>query len=427
MNEIRRRLLVFVAVVAAVLVLTGCSKRSKETDELTTGIDVARYQGTIDWSRVATSSVDFAMVRLGYRSSADGSLVEDVNARYNLQEAQKNNILLGAYFFSTAVSEEEAKEEANWAADILDQYSITYPVAYDCEGYQEPDSRQYGLSKTERTNIALAFLKQIEKRGYEGMFYSSKNEMEEDRKWEVSRIEKDYKVWVAQYPAEAYPTTETSSYSGNHQMWQHTTNGVVPGISQNVDLNVAYFGYQETNPPISDIPPEEAQPSVEALLNFRAVEETVTAKEETNLRSIPSQGEDSEVLYTLKNGEEAKRIAVCDSGWSKLLFNGNIYYAVSNLLTTDLDYAAIPEYEEETEDDGVETRFVAVNEQVTAKIEVNLRTLPSVEHPDCKIVTLLKNGTVVTRTGINEEVGWSRLEYNGQTVYCVSSMLKVVG
>lgn len=427
MKKRDRKLVVLLLAVCVLLTLSGCSKRSKETDELTTGIDVARYQGTIDWSRVATSSVDFAMVRLGYRSYADGSLVEDVNARYNLQEAQKNNILLGAYFFSTAVSEEEAKEEANWAADILDQYSITYPVAYDCEGYQEPDSRQYGLSAQERTDIAIAFLKQIEKRGYEGMFYSSKNEMEGDRKWEVSRIEKDHKVWVAQYPAEAYPNTEKSSYSGSHQMWQHTTNGAVPGISQNVDLNVAYFGYKEANAPISDIPPEEAEPSVEALLNFRAVEETVTAKEETNLRSIPSQGEDSEVLYTLKNGEEAKRIAVCDSGWSKLLFNGNVYYAVSNLLTTDLEYSALPEYEQEAEDDGVETRFVAVNEQVTAKIEVNLRTLPSVEHPDCKIVTLLKNGTVVTRTGINDELGWSRLEYEGKTVYCVSSMLKVVG
>jgi len=337
---------------AALVLLTGCSKRAKETDEITTGIDVARYQGTIDWNRVATSSVDFAMVRLGYRSSADGTIVEDPNARYNLQEGQKNDIMLGAYFFSTAVSREEAEEEANWAADLIDQYSITYPVAYDCEGYLEPDSRQYGLSAEERTDIALAFLKQIEKRGYEGMFYSSKNEMEENRRWEMDRIEKNYKIWVAQYPSVPYPTTEKTSYSGKHHMWQHTTNGVVPGITQNVDLNVAYFGFEEINEPLSDVPPEEAEPDVEALMNFREVSEMVTAKEETNLRSIPSQGEDSVVLYTLKNGELAKRIAICSSGWSKLLFNGNIYYAVSNYLTTDMDYAAAPEYEEEAETDA---------------------------------------------------------------------------
>lgn len=420
----KRTLTVFVLV--SLLVLSGCSKRAKETDEITTGVDVARYQGTIDWSRMATSQVDFAMVRLGYRSAADGNIVEDPNARYNLQEAQKNEIMLGGYFFSTAVSEEEAIEEANWAADLIDQYSITYPVAYDCEGYNEPESRQYGLSKKERTDIALAFLKQIEKRGYEGMFYSSKNELEDDQGWLTSKIEKDYKIWVAQYPAVAYPATEKTTYSGKHHMWQYTTNGVVPGVSQNVDMNVAYFGYKEINDPISDIPPEEAEPDVEAMLNFQEVNETVTAKESTNLRSIPSQGEDSIVLYTLQNGEEATRIAVSDSGWSKVEFNGNIYYAVSSYLTTDMNYNAVPEFEEESEDDGVETRFVAVNEKVTAKIEVNLRTLPSVEHPDCKVVTLLKNGTVVTRTGVNDEVGWSRLEYNGQTVYCVSSMLKVV-
>ena len=422
----KRKITVLVLFLLILLMLAGCSKRAKQTDEITTGVDVARYQGTIDWSRMATSQVDFAMVRLGYRSAADGNIVEDPNARYNLQEAQKNEIMLGAYFFSTAVSEEEAIEEANWAADLIDQYSITYPVAYDCEGYNEPESRQYGLSKKDRTDIALAFLKQIEKRGYEGMFYSSKNELEDDQGWLTSKIEKDYKIWVAQYPAVAYPATEKTTYSGKHHMWQYTTNGVVPGVSQNVDMNVAYFGYKEINEPISDIPPEEAEPDVEAMLNFQEVNETVTAKESTNLRSIPSQGEDSIVLYTLQNGEEATRIAVSDSGWSKVEFNGNIYYAVSSYLTTDMNYNAVPEFEEESEDDGVETRFVAVNEKVTAKIEVNLRTLPSVEHPDCKVVTLLKNGTVVTRTGVNDEVGWSRLEYNGQTVYCVSSMLKVV-
>ena len=425
----RKRISMFglLAVLAAMLLLSGCgASRVKETKEITTGIDVARYQGTIDWSRVGTSSVDFAMVRLGYRSEKDGSIVEDPNARYNLQEAQKHGIKLGGYFFSTAVSEEEAVEEAEWVAELVSQYSITYPIAYDCEGYDKPDSRQNHLTIAERTDIALAFLKAIEKAGYEGMFYSSKNEIELDNSWKTSKIEKDYKIWVAQYPQKPYPITEKSSYTGEHHMWQYTTNGAVPGISQSVDMNVAYFGYDGINEPMSDVPPEEVEPNVEAMMTFEEVEEIVTAKQETNLRDIPSQDSDSNVMYTLKNGEEATRIAVSTSGWSKLLFQGEIYYAVSSYLTTDLNYSAEPAYEEETEDDGVETRFVAVNEKVTAKIEVNLRTLPSVEHPDCKVVTLLKNGTVVTRTGINEDLGWSRLEYEGQTVYCVSSMLKKV-
>ena len=103
----------------------------KETHETTHGIDVAKYQGTIDWEAAASSGIDFAMVRVGYRSKSDGTIVEDSNARYNLQEAQKYGIKLGVYFFSTAISEEEAVEEANWVADLIARYPITYPVAYD--------------------------------------------------------------------------------------------------------------------------------------------------------------------------------------------------------------------------------------------------------------------------------------------------------
>ena len=89
------------------------SEAAAETDEITFGIDVARYQGTIDWAQVAASGVDFAMVRVGYRMDASREIVADSNARYNMQEAQKNGIKLGAYFFSTAVNEEEARAEAD--------------------------------------------------------------------------------------------------------------------------------------------------------------------------------------------------------------------------------------------------------------------------------------------------------------------------
>lgn len=423
-NRKRTLLWILVAVLLCGSMLTACASRSRSVEKETTGIDVARYQGTIDWTRVGTSSVDFAMVRVGYRSMTEGIITEDSNARYNLQEAAKNNIQLGAYFFSTAVTEAEAEEEAKWVAELISRYPITYPVVYDCEGYSDPGSRQHGLSVEERTDIALAFLKTIEKLGYEGMFYASKHELE--NQWDTKRIEKDYKIWVAQYPEKPYPTTEKTSYEGKHHMWQYTTNGVVPGISQKVDMNICYFGYPETAQPRSKEAPEEAFPDVEALMDFDPVEEIVTAKDATNLRDIPSQGDDSNIMYLLKNGEQATRIAVSSSGWSKVVFNGNVYYAVSSYLTTDLNYTSAPQYEEESEDDGIQTRFVAVNEKVTAKDKVNLRTLPSVEHPDCKVITQLKNGTVVTRTGINEEVGWSRVEYEGQVLYCVSSYLKLV-
>ena len=150
--------------ILAVIVLVSCGKepsRVNETEDITMGIDVARYQGTIDWEKVAQSKVHFAMVRVGYRSQEDGTIVADPNARYNMQEAAKYGVKLGVYFFSTAVSEEEAKEEAQWVAEFIAQYPITYPVAYDCEGFNEADSRQYMIPKSERTEFAKVFLETI--------------------------------------------------------------------------------------------------------------------------------------------------------------------------------------------------------------------------------------------------------------------------
>ncbi len=486
----------------------GCgspSRMTKETDETTLGVDVAIYQGTINWQELSQSGIDFAMVRLGYRTMSDGVIEEDSNARYNLQEGSKAGIPLGAYFFSTAINEEEAKEEAEWVAKLIAKYPITYPVVYDCEGFHDPDSRQYGMTNEERTDVALAFLKAIERLGYEGMFYASKHELE--TAWEPNRIEKHYKIWMAQYPSQPYPATPQSSYEGSHHMWQYSKKGVAAGITPHVDLNVAYFGYDGIEPAKDPDPPKEVGPDPEAMMSFTQVSEEVTAKDETNLRSIPSQDDTSEILYTLQNGEVADRVAISDSGWSKLVYGGITYYAVSSYLTTDLNYKpsgdtlpsedgiqtqftqsnqqvtaknevnlrklpsvehedadviaklkngdiatcvgvsdngwsklvyngetcyAVTSYlmpadgsgaESKSEDDGIQTQFEEINDQVTAKVEVNLRSLPSVEDPDCKVIATIKNGDVVTRTGINRDVGWSRVVYNGQTLYCVSSYL----
>lgn len=388
---------------------------------VTTGIDVSVYQGTIDWEAVASAGVEFAMIRVGYRTQVNGIIVDDSNARYNLQEASKYGIKLGAYFFSSAVTKEEAVEEAQWTADFISQYPITYPVALDYEGFLDPANRHCGLTGTQRTEIALAFLKTIASRGYEPMFYGARSELTDDTHWELERIREVSKIWVAQYPAVPYPETSRSDYGGAHHMWQYTAEGAVPGISQSVDLNVAYFGYEGIRNPQNGQPPEIAEPDVEALVRFWDVNEQVTAKRETNLRDIPSQGADSKVLYTLKNGEVATRIGYSDSGWSKLKLNGQIYYAVSSYLTTDLSYTpptAPP-------DDGIQTVFRSVRENVTAKDVVNLRSLPSVTHADSKVVCQLNHGEVAVRTGINEDVGWSRVEYNGQTLYCVSSYLMI--
>lgn len=181
-------------------VLTGAG----ENQNVSVGIDVARYQGVIDWQQVAGSGVQFAMIRTGYRTQTGGQICEDSTAKYNMQEATKNGIKIGVYFFSTAVNEEEAVQEADWVSDYIAQYQITYPVAYNCEGFYEHNSRQFGLGKETRTGIAMAFLNRIAERGYTPMFYAAKNEMEGDRDWNITKISEKYKIWVSQYPAEPF-------------------------------------------------------------------------------------------------------------------------------------------------------------------------------------------------------------------------------
>lgn len=395
-----------------------------ETNQVTIGIDVARYQGTINWSQVAASGIDFAMVRVGYRADVSREIVADTNAKYNMQEAQKNGIKVGVYFFSTATTVDEAKEEADWVADYISQYKITYPVAYDCEGFDRPDSAQYHLTNAERTDIAIAFLQEIYNRSYTPMFYASMGELSGNAKWDTSRIESTYRIWVSQYPSVPYPETAKSSYGGTHAMWQYTNRGTVAGIGRPVDVNVAYFGYEGTAEAVNPETPEEVHADKEALMNFTEVNEIVTAKDSTNLRDIPSQGDESNIVYTLHNGETVTRTGVSDSGWSRLNYNGQTVYAVSSYLTTDLQYQVpVQEQEGAGSGDGLKTKFSDRNEQVTAKIEVNLRALPSVTNPDATVVAVLHNGEYVTRTGINEDYGWSRVDYNGQTLYCISSYL----
>ena len=398
-----------------------------ENSNVTYGIDVSKFQGTIDWAQVAGTGIDFAMIRVGYRDSASGEIKPDTNAKFNMQEAEKNGIKVGAYFFSTAVTKDEAVEEANWVKDYISKYSITYPVGYNCEGFEKETSRQFNLTKEDRSSIAIAFLDQIAKSGYTPIFYASKNELADDAKWTTSQIEKSYKVWMAWYNQDTSNIAKGPAYSGQCAMWQYTNQGDVAGISKKVDVDVAYFGYNGTETAKDTSEREVASADVEALMKFDDVNETVTAKSSTNLRDKPSQGSDSKVVETLQNGQTAQRTGVSSSGWSRVVYNGKPLYAVSSFLTTDLSAPKQQSAAQPAEDNsGLKTKFTACNETVTAKDVVNLRTKPSVTDADSTVAASLKSGETATRVGINNDVGWSKVEYNGQTLYCVSSYLKVV-
>ena len=390
-----------------------------ETDEITTGIDVSEFQGNIDWKAVADSGIDFAMIRVGYRGMKNGEIKEDACATYNLQEASKNGLKIGAYFFSTAVTEEEAKEEAEWTKNLLSGYPVTYPVAYNCEGFQNPSSRQFELSVEERTKLADAFLKSIEEGSYTGMFYAAKNELDDNNLWNADDLSLNYRIWVAQYSDQTWPEKTKSDYTGDHVMWQYTNQGKLDGIKGAVDFNVAYFGYSQSQQAVDENGAEQVEANVEVGVNFTEVEEQVTAKDEVNLRSTMEQGSDDNIVGSMKNGETAVRTGVGNNGWSRIIYNGQTVYCVSNYLTTDLSYVTPQETESE-----FKTKFTDVSENVTAKEVTNLRNRPSVESPS-EVIAELKNGEVIVRTGVSNE-GWSRVEYNGQTLYCISSYLEVV-
>jgi len=168
----------------------------------------------------------------------------------------------------------------------------------------------------------------------------------------------------------------------------------------------------------------------DAIMEFSDIAEDVTAKDVINLRSDPSTLDSENIIGQLKNGEIIERIGINDiTGWSKLLYNGQVVYGVSNYLTTDITYetpitAADPN--RITTKDGRTIIFTDVDNYVTPKQYVNLRLEPSTSQGNATIHCQINNGTVVHRTGYSEDSGWSRVEYEGVVLYVVSSMVSSV-
>ena len=373
------------------------------------GVDVSKWQGKIDWARVKRSGIDFAIIRIGFRGE-NGIIYKDDCADYNIQQADKAGLLVGVYFFSTAKTAAEAEEEAKWTASAIAGYPISYPVVYDCEGFLSENSRMYGLSKEQRSDNALAFLNYIKSAGYEGMFYAAKSELEGSLYWDTARLENAFEIWVARYPATPYPTTPTPDYGGKYAMWQYTNKGTVSGITGNADISVSYFTREKSEAKSPKSRPSDASaPSADDNI-YTAVSDEVTAKIETNLRDGATTK--SNIVGTLKNGEFLKRTATGSNGWSRLIYNGKTVYAITTYLTTDKNYKTEIIF-------SVSDGFEPASGEVTAKEETNLRAEPNT---NSTIVATIKNGEFVTRVGVSPS-GWSRLIYNGQTVYAKTSLL----
>lgn len=205
------------------------------------GIDVSYWQGNINWKAVADSGIDFAILRVGYRGYSSGKMFEDSTFARNARGAMANGIKIGVYFYSAAITEDEAIQEAAWVCNRISGYGITYPVVYDFEDFGK--YRCANLTGADVTKNALAFLNYVSSRGYSPMMYANPSDLSKY----LSRSSFPMKFWLAHYVKGA--PEKKSSYSGSYQMWQYTSQGTVPGISGPVDMNIAYFGYQKAEQP----------------------------------------------------------------------------------------------------------------------------------------------------------------------------------
>ena len=202
------------------------------TEPYHVGIDVSSHQKDIDWAQVAAAGVDFAMIRVGYRGYVNPTLNKDTYFDYNIREALANGLEVGVYFFSQALSEEEALEEARLTLEWIDGYDITYPVVFDWEQVSTDSSRTKNADGQTTTRCAIAFCEAVEDAGYTAMTYGSPSKIYAGG-LDLSQLQ-DYPFWLAHYTTGWVPT----SFRYHYDMWQYSSTGSVPGIQGNVDLNL---------------------------------------------------------------------------------------------------------------------------------------------------------------------------------------------
>lgn len=196
--------------------------------ETVLGIDVSHHQGEIDWAQVKASGVEFVMVRLGNRGYTNGELAVDRNVRQNLEGARAAGLLVGAYFYSQAISVAEAREEAALALQILDGFPLDLPLTFDWE----QEARTAGMDARTLTDCTLAFCRDVEAAGYRPMIYF--NSYQAEQLLYLQELT-DYPWWLAMYDI-------SQEFPCPMDMWQYTCTGSVSGIAGDVDINLWFPG-----------------------------------------------------------------------------------------------------------------------------------------------------------------------------------------
>ena len=193
------------------------------------GVDVSSHQGVIDWQAVADSGVEFAMIRIGFRGYLEGEINTDTKARENNEGAKTAGLDVGVYFFSQALTREEAAREAAWCVTFLENTELEMPLVFDWEHVESAEARTAGFEDGPLlTACARSFCDVVTAAGYEPMVYF--NVYQAKDLYDLTALQ-DYGFWIAQY-------VDGLDYPHAVDLWQYTESGEVEGIQGRVDLDL---------------------------------------------------------------------------------------------------------------------------------------------------------------------------------------------
>lgn len=201
------------------------------------GVNISKHSGTVNFKSLKTAGIDYVMLRLGARGYGTGQISLDDNFVENIEDAIEAGLDIGIYFYSQAINQEEATQEANFVTQNLEPYKahINYPVAFDMENVANDRARIDGLSRDDKTIITATFLSGVQAAGYIPMLYGNKE-------WLIKNIDltklQDYDVWLSE-------DSNTPDYPYLYTMWQYTAAGDIGGVSGDVGLNICFVSYSD--------------------------------------------------------------------------------------------------------------------------------------------------------------------------------------
>ena len=196
-----------------------------KNDDTLVGIDVSKWQGAIDFSKVKEAGAEFVIIRVGHQNGVGGEYVLDPYFKRNIRKALDNKLKVGIYFYSYADSKKEAKKQAEWVIKQIKDYDITLPIAFDFESFTSFNIMN--LSLYQLNEVAESYFSTLEDAGYDTMLYGSKNYLNAIWKYNTN------KVWLAHY-------TDKTDYDKDYMMWQLCQDGVIDGINGFVDIDILY-------------------------------------------------------------------------------------------------------------------------------------------------------------------------------------------